>query len=346
MSLILPYDQWPASDRTMWTALRKPGGPFDDRGALTDLRETSMETLQNRYGRWLEWLRRSDPAALEAPPAVRVTLPRLASWLEALAHTAPMSRLMFVDGVLRIASAAAPEADWTCHRRVKAKLQRAAARGDPARKAGRVLSSRMLLDAGRELAGPGAEAATTPLQRAVRHRNGTMVAFLAMIPIRRRAFAGLRIGKALIITPEVLILDLPGDLTKNRLPYEGHVGEPVAGLMRSYLEQTRPFLLARGEQSHDWLWVGDRGQPLSYAWIGPKIAGITERLTGKRIPPHFFRDAAATTLAHESPEAARMIGPVLGHTATGTAERHYIQADSVEAARDYAAVVRELRGKR
>ena len=75
----------------------------------------------------------------------------------------------------------------------------------------------------------------------------------------------------------------------------------------------------------------------------PAIGGITLRLTGKRIPPHFFRDAAATTLTRESPEAARLIGPILGHTATGTAERHYIQARSIEAARDYADVLRRLR---
>ncbi len=347
MSLVLPFKDWPAADRAMWAALRQPGGPFDDRGALAHLRETSVQTLAKRYGRWLEWLRRTDPTALDEPPSERVTLPRLKAWLEDLVHTRPMTRLMFVDGLLRVASAAAPEADWTRHRRVKAHLKHAAGRGDQARKAGRILSSRVLLEAGVRHAGPEAEGAATPLQQAIRQRDGTLVAFLAMIPIRRRALTGLRIGETLIVTADELVLALPGVLTKNDLPFEGGIAEPTAGLLRRYLEETRPFLMSRRHpQRHDWLWVGDDGRPLSYGWIGPKVAGITKRLTGKHIPPHFFRYAAATTLTHESPDAARMIGPLLGHTATGTAERHYIQARSIEVTGHYASVIRNLRRQR
>ena len=57
-----------------------------------------------------------------------------------------------------------------------------------------------------------------------------------------------------------------------------------------------------------------------------KIAGITKELTGVRIPPHLFRDAAATTLARTSPEAARLVRPVLAHASLETAEHHYIHA--------------------
>ncbi len=54
-------------------------------------------------------------------------------------------------------------------------------------------------------------------------------------------------------------------------------------------------------------------------------------------------DAAATTLARISPEAARLIRPVLAHNRFGTAERHYIHAGSIEAGRDYAAVVGRIK---
>lgn len=283
MSLILPHDDWPAADREMWAALRQQGGPFDDRGPLANLRETSMQTLANRYGRWLEWLRRTAPASLEEPPTARVTLPRLRDWLEALAHTAPMTQLMFVDGLLRVVSAAAPDADWARHRRIKAHLKNMAGRGNQARKVGRVLSSRVLLEAGIKLVTEGAHAATTPLQRAIRQRDGMLVAFLAMIPIRRRALVGLRIDHSLIVGAEVISLALPGELTKNGLPFDADIAAPVSGLLRDYLTATRPFLMERGAQHHDSLWVGDDGRPLSYAAIGSKIATITERLTGKRI---------------------------------------------------------------
>ena len=64
------------------------------------------------------------------------------------------------------------------------------------------------------------------------------------------------------------------------------------------------------------------------------------------MPPHFFRDAAATTLAQISPESARLIRPILAHSGFGTAERHYIHAGSIEAGRDYAAVIRRMKGDR
>ena len=346
MSLILPLDDWPAADRAMWAALRQNGGPFDDPGALAHLREASVGTLQNCYGRWLEWLRRTEPAALAEPPAARATLPRLRLWLAALEHTAPMSRLMFVEGVLRVLTAAAPEADWTAHRRVLAHLKHAAGRGDPARKAGRVLSSRVLLDAGVRHATTDADAATTPLRRASRRRNGTLVAFLAMMPMRRRALAGLSLRHSLLLDADRMTVALPEDLTKSGVPWEADVPEPAAGLMRRYLAETRPFLLQRGRQSHDIVWVTDDGRPFDGNYLGLKIAGITEALTGVRVPPHFFRDAAATTLTRASPGDARLIRPVLAHAGFGTAERHYIHAGSIEAGREHAAVLRRLRGKR
>jgi hypothetical protein len=40
------------------------------------------------------------------------------------------------------------------------------------------------------------------------------------------------------------------------------------------------------------------------------------------------------------PEPGRLIRPILAHSTLGTAERHYIQAGSIEAGRDYAAVIK------
>lgn len=76
------------------------------------------------------------------------------------------------------------------------------------------------------------------------------------------------------------------------------------------------------------------------------MSNVTEKLTGVRVSPHLFRDTAATTLARSSPDAARLIKPVLAHASGGTAERHYIQANSIEAGRDYADVISRLKRRR
>ncbi|MFC3614543.1 hypothetical protein ACFORG_12285 [Lutimaribacter marinistellae] len=343
MSLVLPFPDWPAQDRAMWIDLQKSGGPLDDRGALAHLRTTSLETLERRYGRWLRWLATTDPDACALPPVERATMERLSAWLHDLARTKPMSRLMFVDGVLRILSAAYPGKDWSAQRKLKAALKRTAGRGDRDRKVGRILSSDVLLRAGIELATKHADAASTPLEEMKRLRDGTMIAMLAVMPMRRRAFAGLQLSVSLFVTAETISVALPEDLTKSGQPWEADVPDVVAPLLRRYIGDARPALMERGHHQHDFLWVGKKGAPLGMEYLSARIAEQTQKMTGVRVPAHFFRDAAATTLARLSSQSARLIRPVLAHSSFGTAERHYIHAQTIEAGRQYAALISKMK---
>ncbi len=232
MSLVLPLSDWPTQDREMWINLQKEGGPLDDCGALSHQRATSLKTLELRYARWLQWLITNDAKAIIVPPARRATLPRRSAWLRDLSHTRPMTRLMFIDGVLRILSAADPTQDWSAQRKLKAGLKRATGRGDRDRKLGRVLSSEVLFKAGMSLAMGHAEAAPTLLRRMMCLRDGTMIAMLALMPMRRRAFAGLRIGTSLHVTADTMTVALPGDLTKSGQPWEADVPQSIEPLLR------------------------------------------------------------------------------------------------------------------
>lgn len=346
MSLVLPLAEWPDLDRAMWEALKKQAGPLDDRGALAHLRQTSLATLEARYARWMQWLTASAPEALALPPVDRATLPRLQSWLSALEHTKPMTRLMFIDGVLRVLRAAQPDHDWTMQRRLLAGLKRAAGRGDPARKHGRILSSEVLLKAGLAHAAVDADTVPNPLKRMICQRDGMMIALLAVLPIRRRAFCELAIGHSIHVNDDEILLSLSEDMTKTGVPWDAAIPKQIESALRRYIEEVRPALLARGDQHHDILWVGKKGEIMTENYIGSRIGGLTLKLTGKRVPPHFFRDAAATTLARISPESARLIRPVLAHSGFRTAERHYIHAQTIEAGRDYASLLKRLKGER
>ena len=343
MSLIMPISDWPVQDKHLWDTLTRAGTPFDDHGALAHLRATSKETLANRYGRWLEWLRRHAPDALREPPCARVTLVRLRAWLSALDHTTRMTQLMFVDGVLRVAFSADPERDWSREKRLLAALKRLAKGGDPARKHGRILSSQVLLDAGLALAGPQADATANDLQRALKQRDGAMIAFLAMMPMRLRALAGLEIGTSLHVGAEVISVELCAEMTKTGVPWEADLPEPAATALRRYIDTARPFLMARGNEHHQALWVEKKGAPMKQVTIRHRIAEKTLALTDIRIPAHFFRDSAATTLAREHSDAARLIRPVLAHSGFETAEKHYIQAQGLDALRAYEDVLREIK---
>ena len=108
----------------------------------------------------------------------------------------------------------------------------------------------------------------------------------------------------------------------------------------------RASLLARGAQNHNLLWVGRKGENITANYIGSRIGNLTLELTGKRIPPHFFRDAAATTLARDARGSARLIRLMLAHAGFETAERHSIHAKTIDAGRDYASLIAQLKGTR
>ena len=136
-----------------------------------------------------------------------------------------MSRLMFVGGVLRVLGAAAPELDWSGQKKILAALKRDAGRGDPARKQGRILSSAVLFQAGLGYATKTADAASTQLQTKKSLRDGSMVAFLALLPMRRRAFATLELGASVQVTLTAMQITLCGDMIKTGQPWEAPVPE-------------------------------------------------------------------------------------------------------------------------
>jgi hypothetical protein len=63
---------------------------------------------------------------------------------------------------------------------------------------------------------------------------------------------------------------------------------------------------------------------------------------GASLPPHWFRDAAATSIAIEDPRHVCDAHHVLGNTLAAT-EKYYNQARSLEASRRHQAMLAALR---
>lgn len=341
---IVPLRDWPAADRALWQTVTLPAAsPLDDAGRLSHLRPTSLGMMADACGCWIAWLVATEPEALAEPPIRRGTPERLRAWTGSSLRLAPMTRKLRLAGVLRLLMAAAPEADWTAQRRLLAHWTRLASRSHGGRKQGRILSSEVLLQAGLDLAGPGAEAASTPLRAQARRRDGLMVAFLALLPLRLTSLRTLELGRSVLRSNGRWVIAVEGERMKAGRPWEAALPPVLAEPFTRYVDEVRPWLMARGRAAHDVLWVGNNGQPYSGPRLHLRISDLTEALTGVRVSPHLFRDAAATTLARGSPAAARLIRPLLGHTSYATAERHYIHAQGIEAGRDYAAVLDRLR---
>ena len=338
----LALADWPAADRALWDALVARGSPLDAAGPLAHLRDRSQVILREGYARWLGWLAAAEPEALTEPPVARAGMERLLRWMEALGHLAAMSRSAYLSQTLRVLSAADPAADWRRARRLEAILHEEARHDHGQRKQGRILSSAVLVDAGLELAGPRAEAAPSAYQAACRRRDGVMVAMLALMPMRLRAFTALALGSSVQVGAQRILVVLSEEMTKTGTVWEAAVPEVLEPALRHYIHEVRPWLLRRQAEDPGHLWVGGRGRPFLAVNLSQRIRDLTEQLTGVRVTPNFFRDAAATTLARTSPDAAGLTRGLLSHTGFETATRHYNQARAIEAGRDYAEVLRGL----
>lgn len=337
------FEDWPAADQALWAALVRTGNPLDEAGGFSHMKATTLFTIRYNYARWLAWLRDSNPCALSEPPERRATPERLLAWMGSMSDLAPRSRATFVDGPIQVLSAAAPELDWRPHYRVRNRVQQEASRTDSTRKVGRVKSTAVLLEAGLELAGPRADAAATELEAMTHRRNGAMIAFLAMLPIRRRAFAGLELGRSVLVGPQSIDIVLSFDMTKTGVPWEAAVPKVIMPLLRRHIDEVQPYFLSRGSARHGYLWTDSKGKPLELNYLTQLIGRATQEMTGAWITPHLFRDAAATSLARLSPQHAALIRPLLGHQDFDTADRHYIQASSIEAGGRYASVIERLK---
>jgi integrase/recombinase XerD len=342
----LPFLEWPSEDQALWSSLTTPGDLLGDAGGLAHQRATSLAGLVKFYGRWLEWLVNADPAALDLPPAERATPMRLAGWIASLGHVAAPTRSTLVNGVLTVVKAARPGADWRLQTLQAKALQRAARKAESYRKVGRILSSPILLQAGRKLAEQDATVASTPLKARLMQRDGTMITFLAVLPIRLRAFSELELGTSVVVSHSSISIVLTPDMTKNGRPWETPVPDGLDPVLRHYITEVRPWLIARSSAPHPRLWVGRLGKPLAYRTIINTIPAVTGRLLGVKVSPHLFRDAATTTLTRLSPDDTRLIRPMLAHSSDAIAERHYNHAKSIEAGRDHARLIERLTQER
>nr|WP_283949934.1 site-specific integrase [Limobrevibacterium gyesilva] len=170
------------------------------------------------------------------------------------------------------------------------------------------------------------------LQRALQYRDGLVVALLAARPLRRRNLAGLRIGHSVVQRGGDWWLDIPASETKTK----AHISVPLPAILStavdSYITVHRDFLI--GQRGRWWqdpgaaLWISSHGSPMTEMALYDRIVATTRARFGRGINPHFFRDCAATSIAHDDPGHIRMAAPLLGHRTFATTDRYYIQSST------------------
>ncbi|GLR90946.1 site-specific integrase [Bradyrhizobium iriomotense] len=341
--LKLPFADWPTKDQQLWAAAFEAGDLFDGGGPGAHLAPATREMLCERYAQFLRFISVKHRKLLTRPAGERIDR-RIVT--EFVAWRRRSCSDMTVSLGLRCLSEAlaliCPGTDWSwlyvIARRITANAPRQAKRYN-------LITSEYLYTLGIDLMDK-VEAATESAQRirmrdAYIYRDGLMIALLAVIPLRRRTFAALKIGQHLVKAGGLWALDIPAEDTKTRRPLEFPISEELSARIDLYLERYRRRI--PGADTHKGLWVSHLGNPTCAPAIGQTIRKRTMRAFGFGVSPHRFRHAAASLWAIHDPANVRGAKDLLGHASLDMTEKHYIMAQSRLAGRALARAVEKAR---
>ena len=341
----LPVDRWPEADRILWIKACTRGSILDDEvGARADHAEISNTKAAKGYGRWITYLAFHDPEALTLPPAERITRDRVIAYVEDLRGIGNASQTILarLQELAEVAKVMGPSVDWQFINKISSKVR---ATHRPARSKHHLKLTHVLVNLGFELMASATD--PTSYRHAIAYRDGLIIAFLALDPIRRRNLADLVLGRTLLRQTSGWLIAFTEDDTKTHTVHEVPLPETLLAPVEAYLEVWRPILEARtgrwAKPANGALWVSKDGSPMTQMALYDRIRACTKAKWGTAINPHLFRDAAATTLSIVAPGHVRIAAPVLGHRSFGTTEKHYIQAQGYEAQRSFHDLIAGIR---
>jgi len=340
----LKLRDWPEADRRLWLAALEPGDLLDGGGSRSGYRPISNRKTERGYGRWLTFLaRRNELGGAAADRITPAAITRYVAELRSLGNGSYtiLARLQELHDAAKVMDT---RFDWSWIRRIASRVR---ARHVPVReKARKLVGTDDLLDLGVRLI-ETASGLSTDRRRAAEFRDGLLIAFLAIRPLRLKNVAALKLEQHLQMVGNTWMVLMPAEETKNEAPLEFAWPEALVSFLHTWLDRWRPVLCSRrGRWSRPpdgALWVSTDSSPMTMRAIYDRVVERTRVAFGKAINPHFFRDIAATTVAHADPKHVRITAQVLGHTTFVTTERHYLQAMMVEANRRHQASILRLR---
>jgi integrase/recombinase XerD len=155
---------------------------------------------------------------------------------------------------------------------------------------------------------------------AFQYRDGLIIALLAVIPLRRRTLAALRIGDNVVKSGDLWALDIAAKDTKTRRALDYPLCAQLSAHIDVYLEKFRGKI--PGAAAHAALWPSNLGSPMDGGGIYEAVRRRTRKAFGFAINLHRFRHAAATLWASRDPKNVRGAKDLLGQSSFGTTEKH------------------------
>jgi integrase/recombinase XerD len=335
--IYLPFESWPAEDRARWQAAFTVGDRFEGSGSGSHLAEATRQNLWISYARFLSFVSANRQDLLDQRPEARIDRLVVADYF---AWRRCGYGMLAVDlgglrGALRLIC---PGVDWSWLLTLAKRIKAAAPRKP--RKYHLVTSDQLyalgieLID--RALAGTDF-AKCISKAHAFEYRDGLMIALPALIPMRPRTLAALRVGKQLVKTGDLWALDIPAADTKTRRPLDYPISGELCTRIDLYLERFRRRI--PGARTHSAVWASNKQRPMSTVGIDKAVRRRTKKAFGFAVNLHRFRHAAASFWSIRDPVNVRGVKDLLGQATFGITEKHYIMGQSRLAGRALAQAV-------
>jgi integrase len=331
-SVSLSPAEWPAPQRVAWEAARDPGflqdgdvvayGP----GPLADLSQSTLAAREKAYGLYLGSRRSRGKPLTVTPVGVQVFIDDCRA-----RGNRPRSIAKYVSDLYPIARTVHPDVDFDWLRRTCNSLRARAAEAPKKKWDEPPADPAALWAIGCDLIDRAHAGAADSRRNAALFRDGVLFLLLSSAPVRLENLAEIAIGTHLILSPEG-----PGYLTFEHTK-AGHAAElplwpELRAALEVYLDVYRPVLL--GGQPTDALWIAlQGGEPLRACGVADRIREHTESYLGRPLSPHRFRDAVATALVLEHPDAPDLASAMLQHRNPRSIAEYTEQGRTVGAAR-------------
>jgi site-specific recombinase XerD len=278
------WADWPPIDQQLWELGCQPGDLLDQPNHAARLRPASLHSVVVGYRRWLVFLRAQDLLDPTVPPAGRVTHANVQAYFRCLrasqSNASIIARLSELRSAMLIMH---PKADfrWITSPRGQCLASLLPVSPRPIQN----IDSKVLYDWGLTML-LDALAATDPQRCRIMYRNGLLIALFAARAPRVKSMASLRLGKTIIRsgTDYRLLFEHEDIKTGRRLEYDSPPG--VSAAIDHYIAVVRTELST--EQSGDWFWLNQYGEPLGPDQISDMIRRKSKQNFPEGFGPHRF----------------------------------------------------------
>jgi integrase len=337
----LPIAEWPAADRLGWVEACRPAQRLKRGGAASHLAIVSQDDIANRYGLYLDFLKRNGRLDPTKSAVTLVTPEHVDAFVRELqARVRSVTVWNSVYKLRRAAQLIAPNADFGWLTEIEKDLALVMI---PRSKADRLVLTERLVEAGLILIREAEMFGRTALARAVGVRNGLLIALLALHPIRIKNFAALSVADTFININHRWWLHIPSADTKSHRVDERQVPEFITDAVNDYVK-THRAVLCRGDTEHAALWISSTtGRQLTTKNLGTLISKLTRETIGKDVSPHLFRTAGASTAAVYGGNNPHLASALLNHRDPRVTEEHYNRATTFSAGEEYALITQFYR---